>query len=708
MSRKIIFLSIAAGLSFWVIDAAADFLFFYEGSFLDLLIFDVPRQEFYIRLLVLAIFVVFGVLISRVLAERRQAEEALREAEREKAIVLDSMSELVAYQDMEMRVLWANRAAGESVGVAPERLVGRRCYEVWNQRSEPCVGCPVEKARETGQPQEAEMTSPDGRVWLIRGYPTRDANGEMVGIVEVTLEVTERKRTEEALKKSEATLNSIFRAAPIGIGLVSNRVFVWVNDTFCKMVGYSSDELIGKSARILYLSDEEFDRVGRDKYAQVREWGTGTIETRLKHKDGGVIDVLLGSSAINPADLSAGITLTALDITERKQAEEDKDKMQAQLLQSQKMEAIGRLASGVAHDFNNLLTTITGYSGLLLSNLDDGDPLREDAEEIIKAAKRAASLTHQLLAFSRQQVFQPRVLDINALVTDIGKMLRRLIGEDVELITNLGPGLGRVKADPGQIEQVVMNLTVNARDAMPQGGRLTVKTDNVNLDEGYCKIFPQARPGRFVCLSVEDTGIGIDKETLQYIFEPFFSTREEGTGLGLAVAYGLVKQHEGWINVYSEPGQGSTFRVYLPAFSVEPEDEVKETTSLQELQGRGERILLVEDEEVVREYTMKALDRNGYFVFEAANVQEALDIFEREGGKFQLALSDVVLPDGTGLQLIDQLLSRNPELSVLLSSGYTDRKSQWPLIRERGIRFLQKPYALPDLLRAIRGAMESS
>jgi two-component system cell cycle sensor histidine kinase/response regulator CckA len=578
---KPIILSAVVGLSFWVVQAALDALVFAEGSFLDLLIFDVPGHELYSRLVVLAISIVSGVLISRFLAERRRAEEALRRTEQEKAAILGAMSELVAYQDTEMRVLWANRAAGESVGLAPERLVGSLCYEVWHQRSSPCADCPVEKARETGRPQEGEITSPDGRVWSIRGYPVRDANGDVVGSVEVTLDISERRR-----------------------------------------------------------------------------------------------------------------------------AEEEREKIQAQLLQSQKMEAIGRLAGGVAHDFNNLLTTITGYSGLLLNSLDDGDPLRGDLEEIMKATRRAASLTRQLLAFSRKQVLQPQSLDLNALVSDVGKMLHRIIGEDIELVNDLEPRLGRVKADPGQIEQIIMNLVVNARDAMPQGGRLTIKTENVILDEDYCQVFAEARPGEFVRLSVEDTGVGMDKKTLQHMFEPFFSTKEDGTGLGLSVVYGIVKQHEGWVNVYSEPGQGSAFKVYLPAFAVEAEGKKVEAISLQELQGSGERILLVEDDEGVRKLTTRALGRNGYVVFEAARTQEALRVFEGEGGKFHLVFTDVVLPDGTGLQLIDQLLPRNPELRVLLSSGYTDRKSQWPLIRARGFRFLQKPYALAELLRAIREAIK--
>ncbi|MDY7041354.1 MAG: ATP-binding protein, partial [Chloroflexota bacterium] len=328
------------------------------------------------------------------------------------------------------------------------------------------------------------------------------------------------------------------------------------------------------------------------------------------------------------------------------------------------------------------------------------------------AAARAASLTRQLLAFSRRQVLQPTVLNLNTVVSDMEKMLRRIIGEDIDLSTMLDLELGRVRADPGQIEQVIMNLAVNARDAMPQGGKIIIKTENVTLDESHVQVIPEARPGRFVCLSVVDTGIGMDKETASYIFEPFFSTKEKGTGLGLAVVYGIVLQHEGWINVYSEPGLGSTFKVYLPAFSVAPkEGEITETPFSEvseELQGNGERILLVEDDEGISKYARRVLGENGYIVLAAADTKEALHIFEREKGQFDLVFSDVVLPDKSGVQLIELLLSRQPDLPVLLSSGYTDQKSQWTSIRERGIRFIQKPYSLYELLRAIRNAIDAS
>ena len=286
-------------------------------------------------------------------------------------------------------------------------------------------------------------------------------------------------------------------------------------------------------------------------------------------------------------------------------------------------------------------------------------------------------------------------------------MLKRLISENIAVITCLEPDILTVRGDSGNIEQVIMNLAVNARDAMPDGGKLTITTADVTLAEEQCKAIPEARPGRYVCLSVADTGVGIDKAVIQHIFEPFFSTKEpgEGTGLGLSVVYGIVKQHEGWINVYSEPGQGSTFKVYLPAVHAKPETKTEETIEKKELQGGGERILLVEDDERVRQFLTEALSENGHVVFEAASGTEALDIFDREKGKFHLVFSDVVLPDMKGSQLVDEFLCRKPELRILLSSGYTDDKLQSPVMRQRRFQLLHKPYDLTELLQAVREAM---
>jgi len=377
-----------------------------------------------------------------------------------------------------------------------------------------------------------------------------------------------------------------------------------------------------------------------------------------------------------------------------------------QLIQQQdRLAAVGQLAAGIAHDFNNVLTAILGYSDLLANSLDPSSPLRRDAEEITRAGGRAASLTRQLLAFSRKQVLQVQVLDLNVVIVNTEKMLRRLVGEDIQLVTDMDPALSPIKADAGQMEQVIMNLVVNARDAMPQGGRLVIRTGEVNVDILDCARSPRARPGRFVALSVQDSGIGMNPATIEHLFEPFFTTKEHGTGLGLAVVYGIVHQHGGWIDVESEPGRGTVVHICLPPVEDVFEEDDAEGPSMLEFQGHGEGILLVEDEAEVRRFATRVLGEQGYEVFPAARVDEALRVFEQQRHRIDLIFSDVVLPDGNGLQLVDSLLASNQDLSVLLSSGYIDHKSQSSVIRGRGHRFLQKPYTLPELFAAVQEAM---
>ncbi|MBN2008778.1 response regulator [candidate division KSB1 bacterium] len=377
---------------------------------------------------------------------------------------------------------------------------------------------------------------------------------------------------------------------------------------------------------------------------------------------------------------------------------------QDQLLRAQKLEAIGRLAGGIAHDFNNLLTAILGNAELIQTDIESNSPISDEVNEITKAARRAASLTNQLLAFSRRQTLQPKVLDLNDIVSNIEKMLRRLIGENITLQTNLDDMLGNIKADPGQMEQLIMNLAINSSDAMPEGGVISIITENTTITDDYCRDQAFARPGEFVQLTVSDTGTGIPPHVLENIFEPFFSTKgpRQGTGLGLSVVYGIVKQHEGWITVHSEVNKGTVFQIYFPVESELPKDEPDYYVEMTSLKGNGERILLIEDEISVSRVATKALLENGYVVFSTFSTSEAMEVFQKENGNFDLIFSDVVLPDKTGIEFMEEILKTHPQMHVLLSSGYTDQKSQWPIIKAKGFRFVQKPYALIDLLKAIR------
>ena len=373
------------------------------------------------------------------------------------------------------------------------------------------------------------------------------------------------------------------------------------------------------------------------------------------------------------------------------------------------MEAVGRLAGGVAHDFNNLLTIINGYSELALERLHPSDPLRSFIKEITKAGGRAASLTRQLLAFSRQQVLAPRVLDLNSLVADVEKMLRRLIGEDIDLVMVPGAELGRVKADPGQIEQILVNLAVNARDAMPEGGKLVIETANVELDDAYVRNHQVVLTrGRYVMLAMSDTGAGMDAATQAHIFEPFFTTKEQGkgTGLGLSTVYGIVKQSGGFIWVYSEPGLGSTFKIYLP--SVEDAAEPVQGSEARELPfGGSETILLVEDEEAVRALAARVLQERGYKVLESASPEDALQIAEHQQEPIALLLTDVVLPRMSGRKIAEHLTLLRPSMKVLYMSGYTDDAIVRSGMLEANTAFLQKPFTPAGLARKVREVLDA-
>jgi len=392
---------------------------------------------------------------------------------------------------------------------------------------------------------------------------------------------------------------------------------------------------------------------------------------------------------------------------ERKKADEEREKMELQMRAAQRMETVGRLAGGVAHDFNNLLTVIQGYARFLHDDFREGDPAREDTDAILNAAERAARLTSQLLAFSRRQVQELRVVNLNEMVAELDKMLRRLIAEDIELVTKLSPDLGRVKVDITQMEQVLMNLVVNARDAMSGGGKLTIETSEAQLEETYgAAKNVEVPPGHYVMLAVTDTGTGMDKETQSQIFEPFFTTKEKskGTGLGLSTVYGIVKQSGGYIWVYSEPGQGTTFKIYLPLVE---EEATREASSRPAADLRGsETILVVEDDEPVRKVAVRILQRHGYQVLEAGNGGDALLLCEQHDGPIHLTLTDIVMPQMSGRELAKRLAAVRPEMRVIFSSGYTDNAVAHHGVLDEGTVFLQKPFSSDALVRKVREILD--
>ena len=400
--------------------------------------------------------------------------------------------------------------------------------------------------------------------------------------------------------------------------------------------------------------------------------------------------------------------MLANDITERKRAEEALHRSEEQLRQALKMEAVGKLAGGVAHDFNNLLTAITGHSEMCLRRLTPDNSLYRHVEQIKKAGDRAAALTRQLLAFSRKQILQPEVLDLNHIVVELSKMLQRLIGEDIDLLMGLAADLGKVKADPNQLEQVLMNLVVNARDAMPKGGKLTIETSNVHLSEEFADHHVSVPPGHYVMLAVSDSGCGMDAETQARIFEPFFTTKEvgKGTGLGLATVYGIVKQSEGSIWVYSEVGRGTTFKIYLPSVEGHVKEVAAGIEDLELLRG-AETVLVVEDEEVVREMATEILRESGYHVLEAKHANEALTLAAQYDGEIHLMLTDVVMPQMSGRDLAEQLTPLRPDMKVLYMSGYTDDAIVHHGVLEEGTAFIGKPFSIDALALKVRETLDA-
>jgi signal transduction histidine kinase/CheY-like chemotaxis protein len=398
---------------------------------------------------------------------------------------------------------------------------------------------------------------------------------------------------------------------------------------------------------------------------------------------------------------------TVWDVTDRKRAEVEKEKLQAQLQQAMKMDAVGRLAGGVAHDFNNLLTVITGYSELLLQKIGKESPIHGQVEEIKRAGERAASLTQQLLAFSRKQIIEPKVVRLDQLVAEMHKMLGRLIGENIELQAVTGKSLGSVKVDPGQFQQILMNLAVNARDSMPDGGKIVIETANVELDEGYCDLHPYVKPGRFVMLAVSDTGQGMSEEVKVRIFEPFFTTKEKGsgTGLGLATAYGAVHQAGGSIEVYSEVGIGTTFKIYLPRVEEEAAKPVNDDRPT-DLPGGTETVLIVEDEGTLRNLCVQILEQLGYRVLQARNGTEAIAVAQGYGERIDLLLTDVVMPGMNGADLATQLVLHHREMKVLFTSGYTEDVISHHGVLAEGVSFIGKPYTPSALARKVREVID--
>jgi two-component system cell cycle sensor histidine kinase/response regulator CckA len=646
-------------------------------------------------------------IVSMDITERKQVEESLRESEERFRLITETIDEVFWIFDTEKpRTTYLSPAFDRIWGFSRKELMGNPAPDLkWvHQDDRELVRSSFQQVR-TGRLMNYEyrIFRPDGSIRFIwhRGYPVRDDTGKIKQYVGVGQDITAFKNAQEELQESREYYNQIINriSDPIFVKDRNHR-FVLVNDAMCTFIGKRREEVLGETLlefipdkpASLWNQEEEVFNTGHENLS----------EDFLRDAHNNLRHVMTKKSLFIDKSGDKQIIGILRDITEYKQLE-------AQLLQAQKMEAIGVLAGGVAHDFNNLLTVVKGYSEILKESFDPDDARRLDIEQIATAGQHAAALTTQLLAFSRKQILQPKILNLNNVLVETNNMLRRLIGEDIKLVTSVEPDLGLVKADPVQVQQIIMNLVVNARDAMPNGGILTIETANFDIDGNYIKHHPHAIAGSYVMLAISDNGIGMDAVTKDHIFEPFYTTKAKGkgTGLGLSTVYGIVKQSDGFIWAYSELGKGTTFKIYLPRVegSIAPDvTSSKLTTNIH----CTETLLVVEDETSVRALASRILRDRGYTVLEASNGSEALDIAQKHTGELHMVITDVVMPEMGGKALSAQLKAMRSNIKTLYVSGYPDNAIAHQGILDSDVAFLQKPFTVENLVRKVREVLDSS
>ncbi len=641
-----------------------------------------------------------GILLD--ISDRKRSEEAL-EAAREKEegerakteAIVAAIGDGISIQDLQYTILYQNDVQKRLIG---EHL-GKRCYEAYENRDHLCGECPVAMVYRDGGVHTLERRVENERGVMcveITASPLKDASGKIVGGVEVVRDITARRRGEE----SQARLAmAVEQSTDVIVVTDREGTIQYVNPAFERSTGYSREEAVGKNPRVLRSGkhDEAFYRRLWDTLTRGEVWTGHFIN---KKKDGSLYEE---EATISPLRDSSGKIVNYVaagrDVTKLVSLEK-------QVRTAQRMESVGTLAGGIAHDFNNVLTVIIGYGEMLKSRVANDPKAVSDLGEVLRSAERASVLTRQLLTFARRQIVEFGNLDLNRVITDLEKLLRKITRENIEIKAFLADGLPTIRADQGQVEQVLMNLSINARDAMPGGGQLVVETEATWLDEEYVKQYPYMRAGRYAVLSVSDTGIGMDEDTRERIFEPFFTTKrpDQGTGLGLAVVYGIVKQHNGFIHVYSEPGNGTMFRIYFPAVDIPADTKVAADRGI--IRGGRETILLVEDDESVRLLAEQTLISYGYRVLIARDGEEAVDVFLRRGKEIAMVVLDVVMPKKGGKEAYDDMAVSTPGLRVLFVSGYSANAIHDMFVLHPGIPFLQKPFGPGALARKVREVLD--
>ncbi len=638
------------------------------------------------------------------ITDSKVAMDQLRQLANEQKTILSTIIMGICYL-INRKVQWINPALLSMFGYEAHELLGKDTSIFYSDQED------YRRLAREGYPQLAKgkvyftevcMKKKDGSLFWCGLTGQAVAQSLDGGSIWVFNDITEHRRIEEALRASEERFKRLVHNSNDIITVLDEKgMQISVNGPVEKVLGYRAEELIGTNAFNLIHPDDTESATQIFGKALMQPGISLRIEFRYRHKNGTWVDLeAVGTNLLHDL-IVQGVVLNSRNNTERK-------KLEAQLQQASKMEALGALAGGVAHDFNNLLNVINGYCELLLDDLGTEDPMRNDLDQIRKAGQRATSLTSQLLAFGRKQLLQPEILDLNDDIAQMSSMLRRMIREDIDLITIAQPDLNRIKADPGQIQQIVMNLAINARDAMCAGGKLVIETANIDFDEDYIQKHPEVRAGSYVMLAISDNGIGMDAATQSRIFEPFFTTKEKGkgTGLGLATVYGIVKQSNGFIWVYSEPGEGTTFKIYFPRAEDNTARLTLESKSVEGARG-VETVLISEDERSVRALAAQILRKRGYNVLEASSGKEALDIAKKYAGEIHLVVTDVVMPGISGTELVSRLKTIRPGIKVLYVSGYTDNAIVHHGILDAGVAFLQKPFSVDGLASKVREVIDS-
>jgi PAS domain S-box-containing protein len=636
-----------------------------------------------------------GVILD--VTEKKRAEEALRLSEGQKNAILNGITTNIAFVDDKLQILWVNKAAAESGGRSQEEMIGATCHSLWADPARPCENCPTIKAFQTKKSEETIMTTPDGRIWNEKGEPIFDDLGNLVGVVELAQDITEFSRL---TNQEKLLITAIHQAAEAVIITDATGVIQYVNPAQESLSGYTRDELVGQNPNIFksdFLDDNFYDKLW-ETINSGKVW-SGRFINRKKDGTEYKEDTSI-SPVYNKSGHLTNFVAVKHDVT--KQIE-----IQEQLFQAQKMEAIGTLAGGFAHDFNNKLQVIAGYVELILFDKDLPETLISELDQINQTVVSCTELIKGMMVFSRKTPVGLQPIAINKIVEQTRSMLTRSMPKMIEIDLLLEDDLWTINAAPNQIDQILMNLAINARDAMQDGGRLTIKTQNLELDEVFCRSRPGAKPGRYVLIEVSDTGTGMDKETASHIFEPFFTTKAsgKGTGLGLAVVYGIVEQHNGWIICDSAPSVGSTFKIYFPAI-----DEVHEKECFEKKEppkGKGETILLVDDEPDILEIIERLLNRANYRVITSIHGKDALELYEKHRKEIRLVILDLLMPGMGGKECLRALFRMDPNSRVLMVSGYHEEGITEKLLDAGAKGFIWKPFDEPQLLEKIRAIIDA-